>query len=352
MYWNKGFNYKHAIRHLIAGAFFATGITSSILRHRLHRKAIVLMYHRVVDRNASSEDTSSNAIQVSPDTFRHHMQYLKDNFNLLPISEFIHHLVTDEPFTDLSCLVTFDDGWLDNYENAFPILKEFQIPALIFLPTDFIGSNQVFWQERLSYLLKSIARVWRHTNTQFQMADNILPSHLIENLKSAAPNHCDEAISAYIASLKSTIQHEIEQKIDYLSYVCGTSLEQEQNGPVFMSWDHVREMSEAGISFGSHGVHHYILTVEEHAAEYEITSSKTIIQQALQHSVDAFSYPNGNYNQNISKLVQKAGYSVAFNTVPGYIDTNTDRFGINRTNIQEDMTSTLPLFAARLAAIW
>jgi peptidoglycan/xylan/chitin deacetylase (PgdA/CDA1 family) len=349
----KHFQYaKHFARRAIASMLYHSGFIHRLLLRRLNRKAIVLMYHRVVDDNLMTECHSTPAITVTKQTFHRHMQFLKSHFTILTIDDFLQHLDSGIPFNDLSCLITFDDGWRDNYENAFPIMKTFGIPGLIFLPTAFIGTNHQFWQERLTYLLSLISRHWPLNESRLGGFEDVLPPIVLDQLQTLAPPRKRAAVAAFVSSLKSVSGQEIEKLISRLAALCEDLEVSDQKRPDFMSWDQVREMCSKGISFGSHSIHHSILTVDQQNIAWEIGHSKTIIQDALGQTIQTFSYPNGNYNAAISRVVKESGYRAAFGTFPGFIDTDIDRFGINRTNIQEGMTSTIPLFAARLAALW
>ena len=104
--------------------------------------AVILLYHHV-------SNNTPKVTSVSPDTFRHHMQYLADNHNVLPLEQVIVALQKKQPLPDKTVVITFDDGYDNIYDNAHPILKEFAFPYTIFVTPPLIGKTnyQLNWQQ-------------------------------------------------------------------------------------------------------------------------------------------------------------------------------------------------------------
>ena len=102
-----------------------------------------------------------------------------------------------------------------------------------------------------------------------------------------------------------------------------------------LSWEHVREMSDSGISFGSHTLSHPFLTrIPRKQAQREIHLSKDIIAQQIGKPVTIFSYPSGDFNSEIKGIVKETGYSAAVSTIPGYNSTHDDVHALKRNVIQ------------------
>jgi len=123
------------------------------LRRMVQRKqAIVLTYHRVIEKWDRTLDYSQSGMVVTPDTLDRQLQFLKQYFDIVPLSYFLNPTPNTQHQQPV-CSITFDDGWRDNYEIAFPILRKYGVPATIFLATDFIGTDRAFWHTELMYLL-------------------------------------------------------------------------------------------------------------------------------------------------------------------------------------------------------
>jgi len=84
------------------------------------------------------------------------MEYLSKNYNVLPLDELIDAIKSGRKLRDYTCAITFDDGWQDNYKNAFPVLKKYHLPATIFITTGFIGSYEWFYHDKILYLISTI----------------------------------------------------------------------------------------------------------------------------------------------------------------------------------------------------
>jgi len=94
----------------------------------------VLMYHSIDDNNVF--------FTVKIEDFKKQMQYLKDNnYSIIKFSELVDILESDKELPKKTVVLTFDDGFEDNYTNAFPILKKYNFPATIFLITGFINKE-------------------------------------------------------------------------------------------------------------------------------------------------------------------------------------------------------------------
>ena len=120
----------------------------------------------------------------------------------------------------------------------------------------------------------------------------------------------------------------------------------------FMTWAQVREMAQAGITFGGHGATHRLLdTLPPAEAEAEVRASRLALERELPGHAIAFCYPNGNWSPAVAAAVRAHGFRVAFSTERGLAGPDSERFAIRRVNMHEDVTSSVPLFLARLAGV-
>ncbi len=265
------------------------------------------------------------------------------------------------------CLLTFDDGYYDFYENAFPILRAHQVPATVFLPTDFIGTNKWFWTDRLMtlFLQKERAgsigqeakngrqraeREERRVGVREQLRSGNGFANKIGNLRGSYETRLEKAIQI----LKVYRDEEIEEIIEELSNKWNVN--PELPGRAFLSWDEVKEMAQSGlITFGSHTASHRILTTlkdDEIWDELIRSRQKLIDERVADPSFIPFCYPNGNYNEKIVRMVKEAGYSLAVTTEKGWNRFDADPFTLKRIGIHQDMTFTEAMFGCRIAGIF
>ena len=128
---------------------------------KLRRKAVVLAYHRVLTPEQRDRTASQQGLVVEDGTFARQVALLTRLFTVLTLDEFADHLARRLPFRGPCCLITFDDGWIDNFENALPVLRAHKLPAVMFLPVNFIGRRRLFTREALTHLLVRAVAVSR-----------------------------------------------------------------------------------------------------------------------------------------------------------------------------------------------
>jgi len=275
----------------------------------------ILVYHRVNDdRDPFFSGTPS-------DVFRKQMDYLVSNFNILSLEDAVEGLARKD-VPDNAIVVTFDDGYRDNYLNAFPILNNLSIPATIFLATDAIGSGRMLWHDR-------VFSAFRQTRVPF------LDGFGARSKQYPLSTIHDKvvALEEFLNFIRARTDRERASWIDCLIETLGVSDSREVSG-LMLSWDEVRMMHEGGISFGSHSVTHPILSkLPTDRIRDEIQESKLVIEQELHTPVRTFAYPNGreeDYNEITKSLLREAGYTCAVTTQFGNNESGCDLFELRR----------------------
>src|SRR5690606_5303514 len=141
----------YGAKRTIPEGLHGSGLLGLSARAALRQRAAVLAYHRAAAPAAAP--WSHAGIVLWPATFPRRMELLRRRMRILSLGESEEHVRAGAHFPPNSCLVTFDDGWIDTYTTAWPVLESLGIPAVVFLPTRFIGTTEVFWQERLGWLV-------------------------------------------------------------------------------------------------------------------------------------------------------------------------------------------------------
>lgn len=311
----------------------------------LKGKVSILTYHRVLSHSELSTQYVQPGMYVSVDVFDRQLQFLKRHCTVLSFADLLAMWATRQwDITQRYCVVTFDDGWLDNYRHAFPLLKRYGIPATIFLPTDYIGTDQWFWPDRISWLWprwnkQSGAeqhRVWSAVSTQHawcQGLEQALMGGDIESLLEGCKPHSYDRIDHFVQSWADAL---------------GVLLPSERQ---VMNWDEVNEMSQSGIFFGSHSMTHKILTtVSDEELLQEVQGSWDALRRRVVRALPVFCYPNGNWNERIGRAVEVAGYEAAVTTEFGY-ETGVpgNLYALKRINMHEAVTCSDALLGFHLA---
>lgn len=303
------------------------------------------MYHRIIPMKDMSRAVQAGMV-VEPDTLDLQLRYLRNHFEIIPLS----YLASGQRShaQDLRkkplCVLTFDDGWYDFYEYAYPILKMHEAPATVFLPTDFIGTARWFWTDRVGCLLDRVAQSWDGATFASLFRD-----HLLRELVCISGTH-QTRLERAIALLKPYRIEKIEGVLSELSAALGE--DSTPAGRAFLSWEEVQEMYRSGlVCFGSHTAGHPLLTtLTEEQAQHELRKSMDVLigHKVADTDFISFSYPNGSFSERLSEMVREAGYHLAVTTQYGWHRQGENAYTIRRISVHQDIGSTEAMFGARI----
>lgn len=333
-------------KSVLASFLHLAGVNSWKLRRYARADVAVLMYHRVIPIKEMDRYMQAGMV-VEPDTLNLHISYLRNHFEIIPLSDLssFHHANAQNLSRKPVCALTFDDGWYDFFEYAYPILKKHEAPATVFLPTDFIGTNRWFWTDRVGILLDRLSQ-----SKDAAPGASLFPDPRLREIMRM-PGSQDTRLERLIAHLKSYKIEKIEWVISKLSAALG-----EDPVPVdraFLNWEEVQEMAGSGlVSFGSHTAGHPLLTtLTEEQAQHELRKSMDVL---IAHNVTdtrfiSFSYPNGSFSERLSEMVREAGYHLGVTTQYGWHHKGANPYTIPRIPVHQDMAFTEAMYESRIA---
>ena len=269
-------------------------------------KYLILLYHRVLPYSIFDPVNYSILLEE----FIEQINYLMENYEIIPYNEISKNV--DKKNTKI--IISFDDGYKDNFKYAFPILKENNLSAIFFILSDYIGSKKIIWDREICLIVNFA----NNNNKSFEIKnskDNIvfLKNHdakisvnnlwkIINYLKKLEPKF----INSQLLNLKDQIDYQYNyQDMDYC-----------------MSWEEIKIMSKSGMSFGSHGCSHVSFSnISKETLHKELVNSKKEIEKNLNISCTAIAFPfgsNNDYNNETINQSLKAGYHNCFLNVHGY----------------------------------
>lgn len=343
---------SYAVKMVVSHALYYGGALHLLRRLLLRRKVVVLMYHRVLTPEQRSQTASQPGMVVEDSTFARQMAVLKRHFTVLTLDEFAEGLESRVPFDGPCCLITFDDGWIDNAENAVPVLREHGLPSVVFLPVNFIGARRLFTREALTHLLVRAVRDSRTDPARRETLQTLLSPLGLEAVLDIPDDDPLEAAIDAVRSYRYASGPEFEAVTAALCHELGVSETGLSELDTFVDWAEVDSMTQAGVAFGGHGADHRVLAqVPPDVVRYEVETSKRVLDARLRGRVYAFAYPNGAWNAAVAAVVREAGYRLAFTIEPGPVSYRDDLFALRRVSIHEDMTRSTPMFLARLTGV-
>lgn len=314
---------KRIIKMSIAMVYFYSGIFFLVraINNVLGRRLTIVTYHRVTNKNVEDIESSLPYLFVSKSSFEAQIKFYKTFYNVIRLSDLNKYKKgTDLPNNSL--IITFDDGYEDNYKIAFPILKKMKVPSTIYLTTDYIGTENIVWWDEIYYRLSILLN--NGDINQYQNVD--------EELKNIIQKFSDNPVQLF-SELSRLEKTGINRLIDSLRNITrGTSNFIQSNK--FMTWEQAISMRRC-VEFGSHTCSHVSLAmVDAQRAQIELSNSRLIIRKSTGAKAISFAYPTGHYLKNTSELVKKSGYEYAL-TLDGGIDDLKNRYALKRINIWE-----------------
>lgn len=286
-------------------------------------KALVLMYHRVAEPESDVWE-----VAVSPAIFEQQLQVLKQSYHVIPLKELVEGLKKGAIKRN-TVAITFDDGYVDNYLTAKPLLERYGLPATFFIASGNVGQPREFWWDELEHLilftetlpaimdmevageeitfdlgeeaelnasLRQQLQAWKACEEEPPTKRSILFYRLWENLKPLPPL-------------------EQQAQLQKIRIWAGATVAARQSCRS-MSREQLQDLGQGSLfDLGAHTVSHVALAY--HAPEFqekEILENRSFLTEVAQNKIDLLTYPYGNYNNESMAIAGKAGFDAAFTT--------------------------------------
>jgi peptidoglycan/xylan/chitin deacetylase (PgdA/CDA1 family) len=312
-------------RELAAKLSGALGVTSILEGMPKRKVLIVLNYHRI--GNSGDTPYDPGVFSATAEEFERQIAYLKRRFYMTTLDEAVAMVKGDVPLRP-SVLITFDDGYLDNYTLAFPILRSHGVQGVFFLPTSYVGTSHVPWWDAIAYIIKhsrkEIIRLQYPEAAEFDRKVDGITQVIMKTLR--------------LYKQPSMTNH--GRFLDDLQTACDAGAPPPNAERCFMSWQEAREMQEKGMAFGSHTHTHEILgrlSVERQIEECR--QSREMLERELNRSIDVLAYPVGarhTFTPQTIQALKTNGYRAAFSFYGGFNRPGETqpfdicRFGVDR----------------------
>lgn len=307
---------KKTVREVFSKFVFYTGLFR-LFRFLKKNEVVILNYHNIQGND-----------------FERHIVELLKHYKIISLEECVDCLKGRNDI-EYGIVITFDDGYESFYSDIFPLLKEYKIPAAVFLATNFVGSSMLFWFD----LLEIIAE--EKSEKIFQKFPELRNS-AFDSIAEYFKKLDEEKRAEIILELSGKREEEIYESVKSGKYK-------------ILNWTQVKEMHESGlVNFGAHTLSHPILSrVSSAKAQKEISESKSTIEKNLQTPVRHFAYPNGDssdFNQSVIDIIRKEGFDCALTTINGNCRIGGDLFTLKRKAIDGGFDNLSLL--AKITGLW
>ena len=267
------------------------------------------MYHSVLEDPSRVTD-SLGGIALSTKAFQSQMETLAREFHPVNLEQAGRFVSEQGELPERAAVVTFDDGYTDNYEIAMPILNRVGVPATFYVTVDCIERRTLPWPSRLRFAFRTTQKEgWIDSAGK---AWSLLSP---EEREKAYLSACDQVCQMAGATLEAEVtraERELEAKLP------------DSTGQLMMTWEQVKGLEIEGHTVGSHTMTHpnmAFLKVED--LRRELTLSKQTMESHLGTTVRHFSYPCPalfpNWTQQTTEESKRAGYQTAVTTNDGVV---------------------------------
>jgi peptidoglycan/xylan/chitin deacetylase (PgdA/CDA1 family) len=293
----------------------------------------VLTYHRI-DELTRRPWLDPGLISASPKDFDEQMAYLATYYQMVTVDDVLASLKSrnKKDLPPRAVLITFDDGYYDFEEQAWPILRRYKIPATLFVPTAYPDHpEQTFWWDDLYQALQN-------TNRKENL-DTAVGTFSLSNAISR--DQAYQRLKNYMKTLKHA------EAILRVRELC-SELGVQPATNCIMSWDSLRKLSQEGLTLGAHTRTHPLLNrISLDEAREEVIGSFEDLKREIGFALTIFAYPSGEINGDVVSMLERERFALAFTTKRGINNINhIDPLRIQRINV--GARTSLPVLRAQL----
>lgn len=289
----------------------------------------IIMYHYV--RNLEhSRYPRIKALDLN--LFQQQVAFLQSRFSFISVEELQEAITGGAGVPKNTALLTFDDGYIDHYTNVFPVLRNRGIPAFFSMPGKIIAEGKLLDVNKIHFVLASsdietikarmMSRLDFYRGSEFD-----IPDHLELYRQYGVVNRFDDADTIFVKRILQTglVERLRNLLVSELFREFVFDSEEIFAKELYMSFDQVRLMKNAGMCFGLHGYdHNWLGSLPEEAMKLDIDRALDVFDSILPANNWVMCYPFGSYNQNVINYVQSKGCGLGFSTEVAAANLKTD----------------------------
>jgi peptidoglycan/xylan/chitin deacetylase (PgdA/CDA1 family) len=271
-------------------------------------RVLILSYHRVVGNYRMEAERALPTLNIARETFRKHLEVLCQTHEVVRLDDALEVLSGSRAARRDVAVITFDDGYRDVYEHAFPVLREMKLPAVAYVPSSFIGTSKRLAHDRLWAALKTMEK-----RSLGPMSVGVGGPYegLLLRAYEGAPT-ANKVLERLIADNPTPVLYGLAEGLEDRLRI---DRAEAPRGQLPMGWEMLREMVAHGIETGAHTADHTVLTnqpLEE--ARREIAACKSVLEKGTGRPVRHFAYCNGWYSAGVAQALRAEGFTSAVTT--------------------------------------
>jgi len=315
-------------RKILSSALNYTGITflQGLRQKKQNTVLTIVTYHRIIDPD-KIDSANREVVSATPKEFEKQMKFVSEHFTPIDFFDLKEIVEKKKAVPQNPIIISFDDGYRDNYDNAFPVLKKFNLKGVIFLATGFIGTDKTFWWDEISSIILETSKK--------QICIPSISEKFLKLSEKSDVKYRRQFIEELLNKIKTMPESKKNGIINELREVCG-NIKNSQS--VMLDWNMALEMQKNGVELGAHTVNHPVLSQIKHDdIRREIALSGFEIREKTGIKPVSFCYPVGkktSFNEIIAEEVKTQGFSFAVTLIHGtnYI-SDISPFHLKRVNI-------------------
>ena len=291
---------------------------------RINDELTILLYHGVTNIKSRGIENYLRK-HISQDDFYSQMQYLRNNCNVISIDDYLEIRKSKECLPPKSVIITFDDGFKNNYTVAAPILADLGLPSVFYYTSGVINTNIMFWVDIIEDCLNCCknASIRIELDQVYDFSIDSMDAKIIalKKIKEYAKNVSNSDWDRIV----NDIQNETGVK---------ACVEHSENYEK-ITWNELKRLYDNSLfTVGGHSMYHNILSYKTYIEmEEDIRSSIDLLETNLKSSICHFAYPEGeahHYNNDVIDVLRKYGILCSPTAIPGLNSLNTDPFHLRR----------------------
>ena len=279
--------------------------------------------------------------------FEKQLAFFKENFNVVTMEEVIDAYSNKKAFPEKALLLTFDDGYIDNYTIALPLLKKYGFQGSFFIPAKTFCENKLLDVNKIHFILavaeekgliSSLAEQIMALIDEYRKGRDDIETNEVLYEKYAIANRFDDKDTVFCKRVLQTgIPEDIRNKISSRLFEEYVGIKEENFArELYMSYDQIQLMKKEGMFIGVHGYDHYWLgNLNKEEMEKDIDKALSSLKGLIDENCWVMNYPYGSYNDDVIDCVSRKGCVLGLSTRVDIATLNDDRYALPRLDCND-----------------